>query len=321
MTSLHQERTDWGLSFYDIQHQLSNQCSKLKLGFFGEPTTTFTHSQIKMLHKDVVGRTMNTLREWRAVSKPFRSQTSLWTNAQVHADSDAQQASELVNTLALTLEELLVQLERSHLDINPPHSLQDIGTLITVIQSVKETLTVLPPSIFGQSPKDISELQADLSEGTGWFQRLFNPRYRRAKREIRDLLVPGANLDTSEYPNLVNSAVEQMRLWEEMGGQTPNTPDNLPALISAYELLISHVQDLEQLFCGDNLVPQSLNKLDTWIQEIRNDDTLWRIPRLANLEAELAEAGAGGLLRQVKTRRLAPGLLENAYLHAWLHGV
>ena len=329
--ALHEVREPWGLSYFDVLSELAG-LAQLELTDTTDakslqPAVWLSASMLSALDASTVDRVRRDLGDWLDLSEPTRSGLSPWSAARIESTDEAKQASEAC--VNLSGEVMSVWREKaallcSELEIDSPRTttsalelLDDLTGLRKGLESTESSLTL---RVFDM---ELNRLVEDLEPAAGSvFKRMFNKRYKSAKTELESLQPAGTKLAPKEMLEEVIAAQDLARRWSELRcSGSPRPPAQLAGATEALATLAESVDALSRLSVGE-LGDQTVDGLEAKANELLSDQqTLFRLPQLAEVEQRLRTVHLGSLLDRVLDQRLPAGDLKATFEHSWLRSI
>ena len=319
--AMHTPREPWDLTLWQMNEQL------LALPAEAHATRRLPASKILDLDADSAEQIGADLEEWSALTAPIRDQASPWASATIRTTEDANEAIEIADALAAEI----VPQTRRRLDailaetgLPAPDTLEDWQRTLTLLTGVAETLAVVRSDVWGA---DLDALSDALAPGErSWWTRmnaqLFDGRYRTAKREVRDLWRDGKPTGR-DAEGLVAAARDQQEEWRSLGGQgAPRVGESLEEAYSAYGRLTNRLAALGAYLVTRNLYQRSHHHIAEDVSALASDHTtVYRLPRIHELEQLLTARDCAWLLEAVRTGALDGEVAVEAFTHVWLASI
>ena len=297
---LHRKREPWNLSLWDVQQDL------LRLAESPDVSLRFTGSRLQRLDHTTARALQSELREWVRLAAPLLTEESPWTGALIHSEEQARKAQQLVSDLAFDA----VPHARSQLDriirttgLRAPESVGGWDRLLTLLVRLHKLLESATENIW---TLDLDGAAGDLAPaGHGWWSRtvaqLSDADYRAAKRRVREVATdPKAK--ASQLREMVESAGNAAGEWRALGGSgDPRTADSLNDALDSYSGLSDRLAALGAYLATRDLTAADDDRLQTDVQQLAADQqTLFRLPRIHELEQGFDDFGLGPLLDAVR---------------------
>ena len=320
--ALHEPRDPWELSLFAVNQRL--------LGLPGDAVTTlrFAGGQLTGLDAATARQAREALTEWVTLSEPLISERSAWTGAVVTTRDDARTALDLVTGLAHTTVGTAVDhLDRilAVTDLPAPPTIDAWRQPLTVLQGIARTATRFDKGVFDL---DLDPLIDALDPATAaWPRRAAAQLFDRAFRDARQAL--SARWTGSQRPGaaeLREAALEarnRATLWRQLGGtDIPTPPADLDAAVAAHDALLDQLTALNVHMGRRDLTVRPHDRLTDDLAALLADEiTLFRLPRVYELEAWLADHHMTALVRSVKGGDVDPANAAAVFDHAWLSSI
>lgn len=319
--ALHARREPWELSAFEVRARL--------LGFEGpdEPLIRFSPTQIFELDGAAAARVRADLGEWAHLTAGLGVQRSLWLGARVKTREQAREAHALATALAF---EVIPSANRA-LDgviadtgLSVPASVEAWQQVFDLLGSVARTADRVDAKIYEQNLEAL--LQALEPAGRAWPRRLpaqlFSRRYRAAKRLVRSLWTCPKRPRSRLIFDTLHAARRDLDLWQGYGGEgAPRLPEQLELAVREYEELRSKLIGLGNLIVSRDLMARAHQDVGGDVARLANEQSsLFKLPRIAELEHYLCDAHVGPLLEAGRAGAPAEDLLSG-FERAWLAAI
>jgi very-short-patch-repair endonuclease len=245
-----------------------------------------------------------------------RADPSPWTRAELPDGAAVGRALELVGGL---LHERLPALRAALTELpglRAPATLDEARNLAALLDDIAETQRQYRPELFAEDLPALAAALAPaarnaLGRGMMW---LANGAYRGACRAAlahrRDKAPPPALLRE------MTAAADQLHRWRT------HADGPVPADVAARQQIgaaVAELAALEPLLPAHGLFGLSLDEVERLLADLRADEqTPYRIPRLREIERELAGLGIAPLLEEIRADRPAPARWPRLFDYAWL---
>ena len=327
--ALHQEREPWRMSYFEVQSRLLGlEPSRPSSGDEPEPPVLFSSSALNELDETAAEKVRRDLKDWADLSEPLRSGRSPWAGARITTDDEARSA--LDGCLRLT-SECIPNWKRQQRLLSDELEIDDLGSVSQwnelfgevagLAEGIAGTESVLTKEVFN---RDVDQLAEDMAPAAGSvFSRLFNKQYKKAKAELESLVSASSKLSARAALNAIVAAREQSRCWVELGwAGSPRVPANAVGASSAFDEMLNTVDKLALSLPEGRFAEETAEGISRIAQELISDQqTLFRLPRLAEVEQRLRTAHMGPLLERVEAGTLSATALETAFDHSWLRSI
>ena len=327
--ALHKERESWGISYFEVLSRLLPlQVSEPPTVGRPQPPMQFSSSALAELDDATAQNVRRDLKDWADLSEPLRSGCSPWAGAHITTDDEARYALEAC--IGLTGENTRGQqtqqrLLAADLGINDPGSISQwdevVSEVAALARDIAKTESVLTTEVFN---RDVNRLAEDMAPAAGSaFGRLFNKRYKEAKAELEGLQPESSKLGARAVLDVIVAARSQARRWAELGfSGSPRVPANANCASSAFGKMKNTVDKLALSLPESRLAEDTAEGISRTAQELLSDQqTLFSLPQLAEVEQRLRTAHVGPLLDRVGDNTLSASALEEAFDHSWLQSI
>jgi very-short-patch-repair endonuclease len=315
---MHQSRAPSRLSVYHLQGRLlhfsEDQRSEVR----------WRGVELERLTLSVMDEAYALLTELEGFSGLFlRTDPSKWTGAKLANGAAVQHT---IDALRRLVNECWPELEK-HLNAviatskaPSPNTLGGLSSLLGLLNGINKTLESFEPAIFEQDLEAIkialNPAKSRLSAAWAW---CFKPKFRRARRQVRDLRRNGER-SSAKLLEAVSMALAQLRHWKALApGQPPIITNNLAECRSALDRTTAELELLASILARGDLRSDPIDGLQLLCKELVADSlTPHRLPRLTQIEERLSTLGITALLNEIRKRRPDPLVWPKLLEHAWL---
>ncbi|WP_213333451.1 ATP-binding protein [Acidithrix sp. C25] len=322
--ALHKSREPWGLSIYDAQSRI--------MAISDSATSTFRirGEALVRLDKDKFRDTYANLEKFFGLGGfTLSSQSSPWGGAfidsTISTSDAASQVLELLTTLntkTLTIAFETFSKTVADCGLLIPTAMRTWGDILQIIRDTKTTLEVFNKDIF-ELP--LAEFARDLTPGKsggigGWITKITNRTYRHARKQASRIWI-GPKPSPKELSIAIKKAQHVLEAWPQIKKDVtvPETAFKLLDNEDGYQKVVLQLEELAKLTAHTNLLDMSFPTLcDLLISLSEDTTTLFKIPELIRLNAKLQESSLGGLLAEMRSKKLTvDGTLETLE-YVWL---
>ncbi|MEX2500888.1 MAG: AAA domain-containing protein, partial [Trueperaceae bacterium] len=320
--AMHEVRSPWGVTMWQVAEQL------LKPGAGPQTSLRFSGRRLEDLDADVARLARDHLTEWAGLAAPLNAGDSPWAGAKVTTDADARQVLDIIDELANDA----VPDARSHLDdvlaqtaLPTPASVDDWQRTLALLSQIAATLTAVTPGMYALNLDDT--VDALTPAGRSWWSRttaqLFDGRYRAAKKTVRELWQGDSKPDGTQLYETAAAARQQTAAWQSLGGAgVPRLPEQLQQASDSYQQLTERLAALAAYHLTADLRHRPHVELGHDVHALLADQqTLFRLPRIHELERWLEAHHLAPLLQAVRTGDVDADRLADVFDHAWLHSI
>lgn len=319
--ALHELREPWGLSVWQIYENL------LALTDVPDLRVRLAGRRLLQLDAATVREAKEVLREWRSLAQPVLSGASPWAGAKVKTQDEARQVLDVVSELAYdsvpeTADVLDSVLGETGLAM--PGSVAEWQELLKFLEALTELMDRVSPEVWAL---DLEEITTDLeSASRGWWHRmvaqLFDSRYRRAKGLLRQVW-RGNKVGGRQLHQTATRALDLRARWTDFGGNgDPKLSPSLRQAAESYGALLERLAAVGAFLVTRDLAETSHRQLHSEVEALAADQqTLFRLPRLHELETWCAERHLTPFLEAVREQRIPPDQLVGAFELAWLESL
>lgn len=320
--ALHEPRAPWDVTIFEVYQRL------IGLGDAPKTSLRFTNPGLEDFDADTARLLRDHLVEWASLAEPLIAGRSLWGGAQVTTDRDAQDVLSLVDGLAHdTVPTARAQLDQvlAQTALIAPSSVVGWQRTLALLTALATTLSLVAPGIF---ELDLDDTVDALTPGSrSWWHRmiaqLFNSRYRAVKKTVRALGEGKEQPGGGRLHETVTAARDQAAEWTALGGDgQPRLPAHLEKAASSYRQLTDKLAALGAYLVTRDLSRRPHRELGSEVNALLADQqTLFRLPRIHQLEQWLTQHHLAPLLQSVRGGEVDADELVDVFDHAWLSSI
>ena len=325
---LHQPRSPWGLSIYELQSRL------LGMGGSRDTGMRLRGPELNALSGEALEQAQDELREYVNLGGAAldASEDAPWSAAHRAATvRSPQHVSEAAGLLDELRDELLLKLERElslvaqQLDVEVPATIRDARSLLSALAQAQATQPRFTAAVF-EADIDalIDQLQPDQRGALGrLWARLLDARYRAALDRTRALLPPGQPPASQLRARMLEFS-EVREAWRSAAHADPTvkvwsvSADQCVAALEQFSNARAGLQELAAL--GDAELDWAVHRrqLDALQRDRR---MLFQLPRLQQLRIRLQERGLTRLAEAAHQRGSDGSEAVQAFEQAWTRSV
>lgn len=320
--SLHRPVRPWNVSAYESIEQLAS-ISALP----SKPRTRVRLSQesAKNLRGrlETTGRTLVRLGELGEYT--LRPADTPWYGARLYTAEEARQAQERVRRLLdTTLPAVREQLSRTVRTCGfvVAQSVEEWGSQISVLQSLRRVLDLFRPEIFDLDLKTALDATLTRKQRAQAGVRMGFWARRRAIRDVRRCLHPGQKPENLH--DTLEVVARQGQRWRKLvpSGGWPVLPDGLDEIVSTFEQMNQDLTALDAVLVtapGTRpLAETTFVEADTRLRALYADrGRLSDLPELMRLDRQLRKEGLSDLLTDLIDRRVDAQAAPDELRLAW----
>jgi very-short-patch-repair endonuclease len=317
--SLHRKRKPSDMSVYDLQGTL------LRLQAHVQTDTRWRSAELAKIERAGPGRIRDLLSEAGGLASLFlRRDPSPWNGVRLPDGAAAQHAIDLVARLSSqtwpALSASVANIVRI-LRFRNPKTLKDAQQVDSLLAAVGKTLDFYSPKIFSQ---DIQGMIRALASGkSGGVRAIWSwctsGDYRWARTQALSYRTAGKVRAADLFAEL--SAAEDERVkWADLSSRT-TLPQSLPGYSESHNTMQSAVADLDELA---SIVPKKQLDLlpfadvGAYIDALAKDRlTPMRLPRLCEVEQQLAESGVSKLVDELRKGKIPSEMWCAGFDQSW----
>ena len=320
--SLHTPVRPWDVSAYQSIEQLAS-VSALP----SKPRTRVRLSQesAKNLRGrlETTGRTLVRLGELGEYT--LRPSDTPWYGARLYTNEEAQEAQERVRRLLdKTLPTVREQLSRTVRTCGfvVAQSVEEWGSQISVLQSLRRVLDLFRPEIFDQDLKTALDATLTRKQRAQAGVRMGFWARRRAIRDVRHCLHPGQKPENLH--DTLEVVARQGERWRKLvpSGGWPVLPDGLDEIVATFEQMNQDLTALDAVLVtapGTRpLAESTFVDVDTRLRALYADrDRLTDLPELMRLDRQMRKEGLSDLLADLIDRHVDAQAAPDELRLAW----
>ena len=205
--------------------------------------------------------------------------------------------------------------------LRQPISIGEVGELADLLAGIQTTLSAYSPGIYTH---DTEPLLRDLARGRdGAFSAAWawcsSGRYRQARKSILALRIAGKapTADLCEEIQRIATQTAKWRTWTD-GKSIPVSMEDVKKHIQSLRSLCEQVAAINPIVPLQHVPELSLESLAQLISSLVSDQrTPFQIPKLAQIEIGLGDAGAGKLVDEIRSRKPNVKSWPSMFKHAW----
>jgi very-short-patch-repair endonuclease len=320
--ALHEPRTPWGLSIYEIRVELVGlEPAANEIRFRGDVLDRIDADSESQLEEDLAEYA-------RLGGMTLASSGSPWVNSPIVSSDEVQKAHAQIDELRRhTLTTRLAALGQA----SSATGLPEAGTLgeweqrLDLWQDIRETLDEYRPDIYEQ---DLEQLCAELAPAAdGGFARfkasLFSAEYKAARETVRQLRLHAGKARDADLAEACEDARDELTLWRELSGEgIPDAPADVDALRTPHQHLLEQLGQVERRTGISDVADMAVADLEQLLDRLLLDQaTLVKLPELHRLETGILAAGLGEFLAEMKGRQVSEEFAIQSLRFSWLRSM
>jgi very-short-patch-repair endonuclease len=306
-----------GKAVYQLQGELIAMPSDI------QATTRWRGAELDRMTEEVGSRISDLLVEAGGFDRLFlRTDPSPWTQAELLNGTAAQEAIDLARGLNRDWPQVLAGAELADsAGLSRSRTLATARAAMTLLQDVRATLETYDPAIFEQ---DLQVLTSALAPALGsrvraLVARLWSRRYRHARRTLRSCRKTPAS--TRQLASEADAATDQLKRWlsTSVPGSLPHSVHGVSEVAAMLEDFAARARRLGGYWPGWETEQIVLDSLGPSLLGLAADGlTPARLPRLRQLERELADLGAAPKIAELRESKPSPSLWPASFRQSWL---
>jgi very-short-patch-repair endonuclease len=317
--TMHAPRPPWGLSLYELQAGI--------LAFPAEARSTlrFAGPVLERIDAATLERLADDLIEYVGLGGPsLAASGSPWAIAKVTSAEAAERARQWAEHLVPVSADLQSRLDALTLEtgLRAAPTLAAWRERVALLRAVQVTLTRFDERVFSPAT-DIDGLIADLepaasSGGVNVLTAFFDRSYRSARKQARDLC-RGDPPEPADLRDALVAAAGQRQRWATLAidGGHPRVPPSLGSTQAALAQLDEGLQALTT-FLWIDAEGRTPAELVSWSTALAADHTtLFKLPRIRQVEAAFSEVGASAMIDFARSERLPAAQAALCLRYAW----
>jgi very-short-patch-repair endonuclease/DNA polymerase III delta prime subunit len=318
--ALHIPREPWNVTVYGLQAELISVPEHLRVSI--RLDSRYLHA----LTGPAIQAVADAMSDWVTTGGPaVAHRTTPWARAaaRITTSSDAQAAltaARILSTDTMPVAMTQLDLAVAACGLRRPLSVASWAGLLSLLQRVAEVGELAEPTIWDL---DLAELQEDVGPaGGGAIRRaaaaVFNSRYRAAKKAVAAVLRQPRK--GAELHSLVSTARSTREEWSQtsVDGLRPRLPGNLDGTAGAYQRLTTELAGLGAYIGTSVLLDSAPEETSRSLDALLSDqNTLFKLPKLHELESSIDSAGLATVRALVLDRNLDAGSARTMVEYVW----
>ncbi len=237
------------------------------------------------------------------------AQATAWFGAAPASPEDAEQAVALVDRLR---RDLLPRARDSgaraavEVGMPTPSTMADLAELSRLLSGVHEVESVFSREVWAEPVERMAAATADRKQRRGMADGPGLRERRTLRNRAGELARPAAREDVNRQSSALAMASDVATSWGQRAhdGRLPRTGETSAAAVAAFTAVAEAVQALQQVH--PQAVPDDLDLAGVAARlGVLGDEVVWarRLPRLTATATELADAGMGPVVAELRARR------------------
>ncbi len=306
--ALHEVRSPWGVSVYRVQAELlaAPAAVRVQTRLRGDAIQRLGAEERRQARDD-----LSSLVGLGGLSLPTGD--SPWagalTTGQAATAEQAQAAltaaATLLNTTLPAVGPMLVAAA-GRSGLRPPGTMDGWASFLGLVSGVAATMSSFQPAIWDHPLDELAAAMAPATKGAfgRLLARLFSGGYRKARKALGALTVPGASAAPRALLAGVTAAAAQRRLWDTVRADAgpPRAPADLAAVAAGHERLVAEAGVLTAVLGADPLAQPEAGVADLLRRLVDDQATLFKLPEVHRLRGALAAIGLEPLLAELAAR-------------------
>ena len=315
--ALHEPRSPWGISLYELRAELLGLRSfSCDLRFDDEVLGWLDRESLRELEEEML--------EYARLGGFTLAASDLpWAHTQLESIEQAQQAYELVDRLRRerlprATEALKHAAEQS--GMTTAATLTGWAPRLKLWHGVSATLEKWQPALY---ELDLDVLVTQMAPaGNGGFARLkaslVSSDYKQARARLRAVTrVP--KLSDAGLRRGADDALRQQGQWKELAGDgKPSTPSDLPAVVGLHDELLTELHELGELTARSDLTQLDEHGVRDVLSTLAEDrGTLMTLPDLHRFRASFVAAGLEAFIVELEGREAEEEVVTSTLRWTW----
>lgn len=320
VAALHERRSPWELSFYEIL------CRLMALPPEASTEIRFRGKQLKRMSGATMEQAHEDLDSYIGLGGLGLARSdSPWAQTTVVSAEEAEALRNRVENLREDLDRLLDRLQQaaSETGLTAPETISGWAELLELWAEAEKVGRTYEPSLF---ELDLGAVVAECeplahSVASRASATITNSDYRQARNSLRAQLVEGTKPRPAEMHAAASNALTLFERWRQLRDDTSSVPQpcrEREALQSAFDELRAGMASLEEATRAKALDDSTI-EARVFLDSLLNDTgTLGKLPELHRLRTALEEVGLEALLRELELRDLDAGRAGQVLDFTWL---
>jgi very-short-patch-repair endonuclease len=320
--ALHDRRSPWNMSVYDMRAQLLGlEAARTEFRFRG--------AAIEALGQEAARQAAEDLAHYaRLGGLTLQASGSPWASSPIVSADEVRQADQVLDEVrrhALSAARALLDRASSDTGLPASPTLSGWAERIDAWTQIHTVLSAMTPAIYE------SDLQATcealVPAGRGGVGHLWaaatSARYRAARARLRTAVLRGRKLGDRDLYAAAVAGRDSARKWSDLGGKgVPRAPRTMTECSAAYEHLLGQLARLEAWSAVPGLAGMRTEDCQHALDELDADrGTLAKLPELHRLRASLHAAGLEEFVAGMAARQASEEFAVQAFRYAWLHSI
>lgn len=320
VAALHERRSPWELSFYDIL------CRLISLPPEANSEIRFRGQQLERLGAAAMEQAHQDLEAFIGLGGPGLARSgSPWANTTVVSTEEAVALQQRVENLRADFDRLLERLRQAAAEtgLQEPETVGGWAELLRLWAEAEEIQSTFDPAVF---ELDLAAVLADCeplagSAASRLSAAIVNSDYRQARDSLRSQLIEGVKPRPGELHSRAGAALALFERWSELRGIPSSAPRpcrGREGLQTAFDRFQAGIAALEQATNAKALNDTTIETrvlLDSLLNDV---GTLGKLPELHRLKTALQGTGLEALLRELELRDADASRAAQIFDFAWL---
>jgi very-short-patch-repair endonuclease len=320
--ALHDPRSPWNVSVYDMRAQLLGlESARTEFRFRGAAIEDLGQAAARQAAEDLADYT-------RLGGLMLQASGSPWAHSPIVSAEEVRQADQVLDEVRRhSLPTTRALLDRASGDTGLPEAptLSGWAERIDAWTQIDTVLSAMTPAIYEFDLQAACEALAPAGRGgvgRVW-AALTSGRYRAARAMLRTAVLRGRNPGDRELYASAAAGRDSLRMWSGLEGWgVPRAPRTLTECRASYENLLGQLAQLETWSALPGLAGMRTEDCQHALDRLDADrGTLAKLPELHRLRASLNVAGLGEFVAGMAARQASEEFAVRAFWYAWLRSV
>jgi very-short-patch-repair endonuclease len=316
--ALHERRSPWEVSFYEVLCRLMDLSPSSEIRFRGQQLERLSAAAVEQAHED--------LDAFIGLGGPGLARSgSPWARTTVVSTEEAVALQDRVENLRGDLDRLLTRLQQAAAEtgLAAPETVTGWAELLRLWADAEEVYRTYAPTLF---ELDLAVAVADSqplahSVASRASAAITNSDYRQARNSLREHLVETAKPRPAVMHAAASAAVPLWERWRQLRSDISSVPrpcherEELQSAFDGFQTAMAAFEEETNAKALDDSTIEIRILLDSLLNDI---GTLGKLPELYRLKTALAGIGLEALIREMEIRDLDATRAGQILDFAWL---
>ena len=322
--SLHRVRDPFDVSIYDAYVGVAALPDDVGLPI------RLTSSQFNDLDAAAVREARSAISEWADLTAPFRARATSWIGTTIATSDQAVEAMQAASEVSAVAKATAAELDAvlAETGLSAPDTIDAWSVVFGVLDEINAIDEIADMSILRVDDNELSQLSTAIEAGrrsvlARTWARVFDAEYRGAISRVREYWTAGGRASGARLADLVDRVEKARTGWASVGGSGEiRLPSAMAVKQSNAKELERRLAVLGAFFMVSPATQLSHGVLPEWsAQLVAQQDMLYRLPRVADLQQWLHERHLQPLLEAVADGQIADESAASALDYVWFESI